>query len=41
MWTDDREFQLVTWSEDRTLRAWPIEAAILEVPPSFAKNFES
>ncbi|KAF8581466.1 hypothetical protein K439DRAFT_1636189 [Ramaria rubella] len=27
---DDREFQLVTWSEDRTLRAWPIDPTILE-----------
>ncbi|GJJ13063.1 hypothetical protein Clacol_007312 [Clathrus columnatus] len=28
---DDREFQLVTWNEDRTIRAWPIGAHILEV----------
>ncbi|KIJ56276.1 hypothetical protein M422DRAFT_219410 [Sphaerobolus stellatus SS14] len=27
---DNREFQLVTWSEDRTLRAWSIDASLLE-----------
>ncbi len=26
---DDREFQLVTWSKDQTLRLWPIEEATL------------
>ncbi|KAF8528467.1 hypothetical protein BU17DRAFT_80840 [Hysterangium stoloniferum] len=27
---DDRNFQLITWSEDRTIRAWPIDTTILE-----------
>ncbi|KDQ10706.1 hypothetical protein BOTBODRAFT_639736 [Botryobasidium botryosum FD-172 SS1] len=27
---DDREFQLVTWSKDRTLRLWPIDQSTLE-----------
>ncbi|KAG8960728.1 hypothetical protein FRC03_006231 [Tulasnella sp. 419] len=27
---DDREFQLVTWSKDRTLRLWPIDASVMK-----------
>jgi hypothetical protein len=29
---DDREFQLITWSQDCVLRFWPIEQSLLEVP---------
>nr|XP_031861917.1 uncharacterized protein CI109_002747 [Kwoniella shandongensis]KAA5528989.1 hypothetical protein CI109_002747 [Kwoniella shandongensis] len=28
---DDREFQLVTWSKDRTLRIWPVGRETMEV----------
>ena len=31
---DDREFQLITWSQDCVLRFWPIEQSLLEVPIS-------
>ena len=27
---DDREFQLVTWSKDRTLRIWPVQRELTE-----------
>ncbi len=27
---DDREFQLVTWSKDRTLRLWPIDSSVMK-----------
>lgn len=27
---DDREFQLLTWSKDQTLRMWPIQDAVLD-----------
>jgi len=27
---DDREFQLVTWSKDRTLRLWPIDSSTMK-----------
>jgi len=25
------DFQLITWSKDRTLRFWPIDATVMEV----------
>lgn len=31
---DDREFQLITWSQDCVLRFWPIEQSLLEVSMS-------
>lgn len=31
VWADDREFQLVTWGNDRRLRLWPISEEILKV----------
>ncbi|WVW78757.1 hypothetical protein I302_100718 [Kwoniella bestiolae CBS 10118] len=27
---DDREFQLITWGKDRTLRIWPVERSMME-----------
>ncbi|EJT99661.1 hypothetical protein DACRYDRAFT_117853 [Dacryopinax primogenitus] len=27
---DDREFQLITWSKDHTLRGWPLDRSVLE-----------
>ena len=32
---DDREFQLITWSQDCVLRFWPMEKSLLEVHRSF------
>jgi hypothetical protein len=28
---DSDEFQLITWSKDRTLKFWPIDADVLQV----------
>jgi hypothetical protein len=28
---EDRDFQLITWAKDRTVRIWPMEPEILEV----------
>jgi hypothetical protein len=34
---DNREFELVTWDRDSTLRIWPVDLSIMEVshPISF------
>jgi hypothetical protein len=28
---DNREFELITWDRDSTLRIWPVDASIMEV----------
>lgn len=35
---DDTNFQLITWSKDRTLRFWPIDSEITEVRRTYQTN---
>jgi hypothetical protein len=30
---DGGEYQLITWSKDRTLRFWPVDSDIMQVCP--------
>jgi hypothetical protein len=38
---DNREFELVTWDRDSTLRIWPVDLSIMEVshPISFISPY--
>lgn len=31
MFSDNNEFQLITWSKDKSLRFWPIDQEVMQV----------